>query len=141
MVNEARPPSWMIDVYDFDSQSVLMRYHCDDLIRDAQNIGGSLITELQSLGNRRITYFHTWNDADEDKAGKVAEIAAFRNLSQNPQLPNGAKAQHLLAGAIMAAYANPGAFDEINRFLNEALSKRAAHAFNHINKFLNAFTA
>ena len=45
VVNEAHPPSCMIDVYDFDSQSVLMRYDCDDLIGDAQKIGRSIITD------------------------------------------------------------------------------------------------
>ena len=39
VVDEARAPSCMIDVYDFDSQSMLMHYDCDDLIVDAKKMG------------------------------------------------------------------------------------------------------
>jgi hypothetical protein len=138
VVKEARTPSVIIDVYDFDSQSVLMRYNGDTLIRDAQKAGRAIITEpLKSLGNRQITYFHSWNNSDEDKASEIAKIAVSGKLSQ----PNAFKAQHLLAGAIMAAYSNPDACSDINKFLNKALSGRANDAFSDINKFLNAFTA
>lgn len=114
-----------------------MRYNSDTLIRDAQKVGQAILTEpLKSLGNRQITYFHSWNDNDEDKAGEVAKIAASDKLSQ----PNNFKAQHLLAGAIMAAYAKPEAWSDVNKFLNEALSGRANDVFSNINKFLNAFT-
>ena len=81
VVGEAHPPSCMIDVYDFDSQSVLMRYDCNDLIKDAQKIGRLIITTpLRSLGNRPITDFHSWDNADETKAGKIAKVAS--GLSQ-----------------------------------------------------------
>jgi hypothetical protein len=125
VVDEAHAPSDMIDVYDFDSQSVLMRYAGDDLISDAQKIGQHIITEpLKSLGKRRITDFHSWSNADETKAKQVAKVA--RGQSQVLQLPDDVDASHLLAGATMALYANPGAFNDINSFLNAALSERAA---------------
>ena len=97
-----------------------MRYDCDDLIDDAQKIGELIITTpLKSLGNRRTIDFGSWNNADEDKAREIAEVA--KDVSQVPQLPNGVDASHLLAGATMAVYANPDAFSKINEFLNAAL--------------------
>jgi hypothetical protein len=126
VVDEAHTPSCMIDVYDFDSQSMLMRYDCGDLIDDAQKIGELIVTTpLKSLGNRRTIDFGSWNNADEDKAREIAEVA--KDVSQVTQLPNAVDASHLLAGATMAVYANPNqdAFSKINKFLNAALSERA----------------
>ena len=139
VVDEACLSSCMIDVYDFDSQSVLMRYDCDDLVTNARNIGASIVTTpLESLANRPITDFHSWNNADEAKATTIAakakefavskakEIVKFAgDLSQVPQLPDGVDSSHLLTGATMAVYDDPAAFDYINEFLSAALTERA----------------
>jgi hypothetical protein len=128
VVSEAQPPSCMIEVYDFDAQDVLMHYRPDVLMRDARKLG-KFIAEvpLNDLGKRPILSFHSWNDRDEATARKVeAQAAKFTSNQERLSLPRSANASHLLAGATMAAYADPTAFAAITEFLNRALDERAA---------------
>ena len=105
-----------------------MRYHWDTLIHDAGQMGRLVITEkLAALGNKPITAFRAWNDGDDARAKDIMRQAAkFAPNRRKPQFPKGANAAHLLAGATMAAYDDPDAFDSITAFLNRALDEVAA---------------
>jgi hypothetical protein len=87
-------------------------------------LGELIVTErLDALGNRPLTDFHSWNDTDEMNAGEIAETFC-RSGKVSPRAD--ISATHLLAGATMAAYADPDAFERINHLLNCALDELVA---------------
>ena len=83
----------------------------------AQQVGAMLVsTKLDSLAGHSIQEIETWDNTDESIATSVAA-----SLAQGASIAGAGDDAQLLAGATLAAYANPGQYDAINRSLEQAL--------------------
>jgi hypothetical protein len=51
----------MIDVYDFDTEDIVMRYHTDVMLHDARRLG-RFITQvsLEALDGQSISDYQAW---------------------------------------------------------------------------------
>ena len=89
----------------------------------AAMVGAYIATApLVALGGKTIQHLETWTDSDEGIAYGAAE--AFNKKAGADQKSDPA---HLLAGATLAAVANPGRYQEISVELEKALELAADH--------------
>lgn len=89
----------------------------DVMQASAQHVGSLIASStLTALGGNKIQALETWDDSDEDTA-----LAIAQNMAANISVAGQGDDAALLAGATIAAFAQPGLYDTITARLNEAL--------------------
>lgn len=89
----------------------------DVMQASAQHVGSLIASStLAALGGNKIQALETWDDSDEDTAVLIAQ-----NMLADVSVAGQGDDAALLAGATIAAFAQPGQYDGITARLNEAL--------------------